>query len=128
MSKSDTYKKLAHYSKEAIIEGLLRAPFAFEDVPGRLLENLEQEEWRRLKSEGKKAHTAVDKAITAYLEWTKAMSEKYGDGEKFAFHLLSKEEQEAGISLLKAWEEAKKHRISISKKIDKHLKMTGATA
>lgn len=125
MSKSDTYKKLAHYSKKDIIEGLLRAPFAFEDVPCRLLNHLEQEEWHRLERESKKAHDDVDKALTAYLEWAKAMSEKYGDGEKFAFHLLSKQEHEAGISLIKANEEARKHRETISAKIDKHLKMIG---
>lgn len=125
MSKSDTYKKLAHYSKKDIIEGLLRAPFAFEDVPCRLLEHLEQEEWHRLQREWKKANATEENALDAYLEWAKAMSEKYGAVEEFAFHLLSKQEQKDGISLIKACEKAKKHRNTITGKIDKHLKRIG---
>lgn len=125
MSKSDDLKKLAHYSKKDIIEGLLRAPFAFEDVPRRLLEHLEQEEWRRLRSESDKAHDSVQKTLTAYIEWEKAIAKKYGDGKSYNMMLISDQELETGKRLSKAYMAAIKHRDTISAKIDKHLKMIG---
>jgi hypothetical protein len=125
MSKRDTYKKLDHFSKKDIIEALCRAPFAFENTVDWLLEHLEQEEWRRLRSERDKANDSVQKTLTAYIEWEKAIAKKHGDGKSYNLMLISDQELKTEKRLSNAYKAAIKHRDTISKKIDKHLKMIG---
>ncbi len=114
---AETINKLKSFTKEEIIYGI---EHRLSETDISLI--IHAAERKRIDENFKNTQQAIEdsqKAFTAYTDFLKELSVKYGDGKVFKPSLIPDSELEKLSSLYKAWEETERRLNKYMQRYDK---------
>ncbi|MCD8239383.1 MAG: hypothetical protein LUC92_08625 [Clostridiales bacterium] len=120
MSDEEVAKRLRKFSKEQIIDGIVRR-YQGDYLLRTLLHELENRATQDLAIQHLAAIDEENAAAQAYFKWNGEMCEKYGKDGKAYLRDIPQAELTRGVKLQEEWEKAQKKEQILAKKVDNSL-------
>lgn len=117
MTETEIRKKLSKFSKEQIIEGIIKT-YLYRNIAERLISNLEYMEKAQILNRHKDAIDQESIATKLYIKWRGDMIEKYGTDGKVMLKDIPPQELKIGAELERSMRAAREKERRLSDKID----------